>query len=140
MLLNEGRYRALERLLGLPRDQANLATLVAVMALGHVTGRRLRRLRLASPSFPEVAFGSAAIRELMLGPPKPGVPNAPAFSGLAVIAVGGAAAVAITKSTQGIRGASRAFIRRYGYRARRARGAITDRARQLTARGDQESN
>lgn len=140
MLLNEGRYRTFERVVGLPRDQANLATLVAVLALGHATGQRLRGLRLAPPSFPEVAFGSAALRELMLGPPKPGVPNAPAFSGLAVIAVGAAAAIAISKSTQGIRGASRAFIGRYGHRARRARGAITDRARQLTARGDQESN
>jgi hypothetical protein len=134
MLLNESRYRALERLLGLRRDQATLATLVLAAALAETTRGRLRRLRIAPPSFAGVAFGSAALRELTFGPPKPGVPTTPVFSGLAVVVIGGTAGIAITKSTGGIRAASRAFVRRYGHRAERARGAIRNRVRQLTTR------
>ena len=132
MLLNEGRYRAFERLLGLRRDQANLATLVLATALAETMRQRLQRMRVGPPSFAGVAFGSAAMRELMLGPAQQGVPNTPVFSGLALVAVGGTALVAVTKSTKGVRAASQAFVRRYGHRAERARGAIRDRARRLT--------
>lgn len=137
MFVNEGRYRAFERVLGLPRDEANLATAVAILAMAEAMRLRAGRLRLPLPSFGELAFGSAAFKEAMLGPPKPGAPAVPMFSGLVAIAAAGTLVAGAGKSLHGARAASHAFVHRYGHRARRARGAIAGRARRL--RGDEHT-
>ena len=133
MFVNESRYRAFERVLGLPREEANLATAVAILATAEAMRVRGGRLRLPVPSFGELAFGSAAFKEAILGPPKPGAPAVPMFSGLVAIAAAGTLAAAAGKSLHGMRTASHAFVNRYGQHARRARGAIAGRARRLRA-------
>jgi hypothetical protein len=133
MFVNESRYRAFERVLGLPREEANLATAVAILTVAEAMRVRAGRLRLPVPSFGELAFGSAAFKEAILGPPKPGAPAVPMFSGLVAIAAAGTLAAAAGKSLHGMRTASHAFVNRYGQHARRARGAIAGRARRVRA-------
>jgi hypothetical protein len=129
LFVNEARYRTLQRVLGLPRDQANLATAIAVVAIAGTVRERAGGLRIPGPSFGQLAFGSAALKELILGPPKPGTPPVPMFTGLVAVAAGGTLVVALAKSSRGVSAASRAFVRRYGPQARRVRGAISGRAR-----------
>jgi hypothetical protein len=138
LFANEARHRAFERVLGLPRDQANLATAIAILATAEAVRARTARLRVSGPSFGELAFGSAAFRELILGPPKLGAPPMPLFTGLVAIAAGGTLVLALERSSRGVRAATRGFFRRYGNHARRARGAITDGTRRLASRGTDE--
>jgi hypothetical protein len=136
LFVNEARYRTFERLLGLPRDQANLATAIVLLATIEAIREKTAGLRaVPGPSFGELAFGTAAFKEVILGPPKPGAPEVPLFSGLVAIAAGGTLIVAIGKSANGLRLASRAFVGRYGHHARRAGGAVAGRARRLGTRG-----
>ena len=70
LFVNEARYRTFERLLGLPRDQANLATAIALLAALEAIRERTARMRdVPGPSFGELAFGTAAFKEVILGPP-----------------------------------------------------------------------
>jgi hypothetical protein len=136
LFVNEARYRTFERVLGLPRDQANLATAIVLLATLEAIRERTTRMRaVPGPSFGELALGTAAFKEVILGPPKPGAPEVPLFSGLVAIAAGGTLIVAIGKSTNGLRSASRAFVGRYGHHARRARSAVAGGARRLRIRG-----
>jgi hypothetical protein len=136
LFVNETRYRTFERLLGLPRDQANLATAIVLLATVEAIRKKTARMRaVPGPSFGDFALGTAAFKEVILGPPKPGVTEVPLFSGLVAIAAGGTLIVAIGKSTNGLRSASRAFVGRYGHHARRARSAFAGGARRLRTRG-----
>lgn len=134
LFVNEGRYRAFERVLGLPRDQANLATAVMMVATVDAARRTRGRLKLPGPSFGDFVFANAALRELILGPPKPGAPQVPVFGGLLAVAAGGTIILALGGSLDGVRAAARGFVRRYGRHVRRARGAVTGGARRLTER------
>lgn len=131
LFVNEARYRTLQRVLGLPRDQANLATAIAILAMAQAVRASAGRLSFPGPSFGELALGSAAFKELIVGPPKPGTPPVPMFTGLVAVAAGGTLVVALAKSSRGVSAASRAFVHRYGPQARRVRGAISGRARRL---------
>jgi len=134
LFANEARYRGFERTLGLPRDQANLATAVALLAVIEAARQRATRFHVPAPTLSGFAFGNAALREVILGPPKPGAPPVPVFSGLLAIAAGGTVVVAAGKSLGGVRGAARAFAHRYGHHARTARGTIAGKARRLSPR------
>ena len=136
LFVNEARYRSLHRMLGLPRDQANLASAIALLALAEATRESAERLHIPGPSFGELAFGSAAFKELILGPPKSGAPPMPMFTGLVAIAAGGSVAAALAKSSSGLRAATRGFVHRYGRHAQQVRGAISSQARRLDPRGD----
>lgn len=89
MVLNEARYRTLERLLGVPRDQANLATAVVVLMLADVAHEKGKRL-LRGPRLPSVgdsALGVAIVREGVAGVIGPSARDAPLATTLVTVAV-----------------------------------------------------
>jgi len=134
LLLNEARYRAIERLFGLPRDQANLATLIALLVLAQAVHEKAAPVLRAppAPSAADAALGAAALRELFYDVAGPSSRETPLFATLVTIAVlGGLARPVVRASVHAIRGSSHAsvarFRHRYGYvvdpgqwRARRA--------------------
>ena len=128
LLLNEARYRTFERLFGLPRDQANLATLVAAVALAEAAHDKVGWLLQARTLAPaELALGGAVFKELVLGPPKPGRPETPGLALLAAFALaGGFVAPALVRSARSVRAATHELrsklVRRYRRPARPAAG------------------
>ena len=66
-LLNDARYRSMERFLGVPREQANLATLVALLIVAEGMRRRAARaLTLpGAPSFDGVVVAGASMRQVI---------------------------------------------------------------------------
>lgn len=127
MLLNEARYRGCERVLGVPRSQANLVTLVAIALLADATHNKYRQLLAATaPSPGELALGTAAVRQLMLGPRATATPNLGVFGALAAFAIGGRFVIpAAVRSVRGVGHAASTFrsqfARRYWYRGGRSR-------------------
>lgn len=66
-LVNHARYQALARILGVPREQANLATAVIALMVGEAVQGKFRTL-VAAPAVPEptdVLLGAATLRELL---------------------------------------------------------------------------
>jgi hypothetical protein len=130
ILINAARYRAGERLFGLPPEQVNIATLIAIGALAEATHDRVERLLATpAPTLGDLALGTTVLRHAMLGPDAPGAPQAPVFGALVVMAL--AATVvgpSMIKSVRGIKsathGISSAFSHRYGRRARGGSAAI----------------
>jgi hypothetical protein len=134
LLINHARHRTIARLFGVPRDQANLLTLVAVMTLAGAVNDRIQTM-LRGPSVPSLGDGllaGASLRELLRGVAGPSAGDAPLLGTLLTIGVlGGIAVPAAAKSLRATRASSQrlhvAFRHRYGYlvdpghwRARRA--------------------
>lgn len=141
LLGNYARRRTIARMFGASPEQANLVTMVAVLAIAQATSEYIQRLAAGPPvpSATEGLFVSASLKELLssvAGPPSRETPSAGTLLALAL--VGGTAGPAVFRSTRAARSASRrmatGFHHRYGYlvdpghwrqqRAlRRARGA-----------------
>jgi hypothetical protein len=130
ILLNAARYRAGERLFGLPPEQVNIATLIALGALAEALHDRFERLLDASTPTPgDLALGTTVIRQAMLGPSAPAAPQAPVFGALVVLALSATVVgPSMIKSVRGIKNVTReigsAFAHRYGRRARGGPAAI----------------
>ena len=134
LVANEVRHRVIERLFHVPRDQANLATFVGLLALAEGVGANAQHLRASarSPSTADNVIGAAAVSELLSAIAGPSSRDAPWVGGLlAIAAVGAVARATVGKSARGVWGSSHkldlAFHHRYGYlidpghwRARRA--------------------
>ena len=122
LLLNEARYRAMARLFGLPRDQANLATVILALVLAETVHERTQRM-LSAPAPPagaDVLLGAASLRELLRSLAGPNSRDTPLLGTLLMLAVlGGPARRAAIRSAQGIRASSNrtyaGFRHRYGY-------------------------
>ena len=67
LLLNEARYRTMERVFGLTREQANLATGVLLLGVTAATHERAVRALTApgGPSVPDVALAMGVTREAL---------------------------------------------------------------------------
>jgi hypothetical protein len=94
-ILNHLRYQALERLLGVPRGQANLVTAVLALTATEAAVETTRRIvRAPLPvSGGDAAAGAFLIRAAGLGLAGPGGRNIPGFGALVTFAVlGGLAA------------------------------------------------
>jgi hypothetical protein len=122
MLLNEARYRTIERVLGIPRDQANLATLIAVLLIADQVRERTRRVLTApgAPSTGDVLLGAGVLRGVSAAVAGPGASDSPLFGTVITIALlGGPSRRVLIRSLRGIKSSSgRAtvgFRRRYGY-------------------------
>ena len=141
LLLNAARHRVIAGLFGIPKEQENLLTLVAVLMLADSTHRKAVRL-MRGPllsSADEAWVGAASLRELLCGVAGPSSRKTPMTGTLLTIAVvGGALSPAIVKSLHGIQSSSHrlfvGFHGRYGYlvdpgnwRARRAAATETQR-------------
>jgi hypothetical protein len=135
LVANDVRYRVIQGLFRVPRDQVNLATLVGLLVLAEGVGANARLLRGSahSPSTADNVLGAAMVNELLSAIAGPSSRDAPLVGGLlAIAAIGGVARATVGKSARGVWGSSHkldlAFHHRYGYlidpghwRARRAR-------------------
>jgi hypothetical protein len=131
LLLNEARYRTLTRLLGIPRDQANVATFIG--ALIALEGAQRAIKTPSGPSRADVLLGAGAAREALRGVAGRPAGDAPLIGTLLMIAIiGKPVREAVVEGMHGARGSMRktnvGFRRRYGYlfdpghlRERRAR-------------------
>jgi hypothetical protein len=128
LLLNEGRYRTLQRTLGLSRDQANLVSLVLMAMLAQGTRDRVHRLMSGPPPWPEpvdTAFGVAALRELVQSIAGPAARDTSMFGTLvAIAAFGGVCLPVVRRSMRAtevrLHHVQVAFRHRYGVHAARA--------------------
>ena len=122
LLANEARYRTVERLLGVPRDQANFVTVIGLLVLADAVHEHAARA-LSAPGGPapaDAVLGSLTLRELLYGLGGPSSRDTPLFGTLITIGViGGLIRPAVGKSIHGIRSSSQrmqvAFHQRYGH-------------------------
>lgn len=122
MLLNDTRYRTLHRVLGLSREQANLATLVLALTAAGGAHEKIRHLAAgpAMPSSTALVFGNASLRGLMLRIAGPEAGATPLFGSLLVLALlGHPTRRALAAAIHGMRSSSKRmsgdFHHRYGY-------------------------
>jgi hypothetical protein len=127
LLLDDARRRAVERLLGIPRDQpSGIETLVAVGLLLSATRSRAQSGRAAIHSHRQLsgtdraALGFAVVREAAYDVAGPWARESSYFGTLLAFAlVGATARLAVRKSAHGVKGLSHQayaeFHHRYGH-------------------------
>ena len=121
-MVNDARYRTIERLFGVPREQSNLVTLIALAVLAEAAHDKAERV-LRGPGGPtrtETALGAGVLRESLKGLAGPASSDTPLFGTLVAIAVlGGLSRPALGRSVRGIRVFSDrtrlSFNHRYGH-------------------------
>lgn len=122
VLINEARYRAMARLFGATREQTNLITAVAALALAEAMRGTLRRW-MSGPMTPTMAddmLGVAMLRELLASAAGPTVRETPQLGTLLMLAFAGRAlGPTVIRSIRGMRHQSQrlnsGFRHRYGY-------------------------
>jgi hypothetical protein len=122
LLLNEGRYRALTRMFGISRADANIVTLVALGALAQASHEQFQRMMRmpGGPTRGDAELGLAALNELAYGIGGPASRQMPFFGGLLVLAVAGAmsgptAVRSVRAMRQSVRRMHQASLHRYGH-------------------------
>lgn len=121
MLLNALRHRVIEEVFGLPREQDNLLTLVALVMLADAVAGGTRRLRnVRGPAFGDGMLAAGALGEVLSSVAGPSSRKTPMAGTILTLAVaGGAAGPAVLKSLRGVRTSSHRasvdFHDRYGY-------------------------
>jgi hypothetical protein len=135
---NHLRYKALNRVFGVSREQANLVTVVLLLAAadGAYEGARRIGAMHMGVSGGDAAVGAIALREAALGVAGPNARAIPGFGTLVALAIlGGAAAPGLRRTAHRMRGAEqrlrRARIRRYAV----ARDHLEADTRHRTAAG-----
>lgn len=90
MLMNEARYRALERL-GVSREDANVATVITAVILADAAQRRAQWLSGASvrPTRADAIVGAAAAKEIVHEVAGTSLRDTPYFTALVAIALAG---------------------------------------------------
>lgn len=117
-LLNEARYRTLERMFGMGKTEANLLTAVIALAAADTADHFISGL--TPPRAGDVALGLGGSRALFQEIAGPSARETPLFASLFTLAVlGGTARPAISWSARAARSASHemrvAFHNRYGH-------------------------
>jgi hypothetical protein len=105
LLLNEARHRVIAWVYGMPREDSNQMTAVAIGSLagGLHTGARLLGSR-AVPSVAATAIGAAALKETVNGIAGPASRTTPAFGALVAFALLGTSfGPALRGSGRGVR-------------------------------------
>ena len=127
-VLNYGRHRALNRVFGTSREEANALTFILMMLAAdaaYVTARKAVRAPL-NVSGADVAMGGFLMREGALGIAGPGVRGVPLLGTLLTVAVFGRVAIpALRQAAHSIRAAERRVrLQRMGqYSAAKRAGA-----------------
>jgi hypothetical protein len=122
LLLNHARYRMIERLFGVSKDQANAATLIAGLVVAEALHEKGKRM-LAGPALPsagDTALGTSALRVVVHGIAGPSSQDIPLVGTLiAIAALGRVARPAVGRTLHGVRVSSQrihvAFGHRYGH-------------------------
>jgi hypothetical protein len=122
LLANEARYRALERVFGISRDQANFVTFALLLLTAETVSDKVERALhgIGGPTRADAALGTALANEVLgeiAGRP---ARDTPMFGALVALAlVGGLSVPAVRRSMHGVSAASHhtlvAFRHRYGY-------------------------
>ena len=117
LLLNDARYRTLERLFGVGENEANLLTAVIALMVADKAGQRLAAM--AWPGLGDVALGLSGARALVEDVAGPSARETPLLASLVTLAVLGASArPAAVWSSRTVKVASHrlraAFNHRYG--------------------------
>ena len=124
LLIDDARRRAMERLLGIPRDQPSGGeTLLTLIVLGGALKSRAPH-RPTRPSLADTTWGFGLLREVGYGVAGPWARETPGFGALIALAlVGAGTGVVVRKSVQGVKGVSHRgyaeFHHRYGHLIRR---------------------
>jgi hypothetical protein len=126
LLLDEARFRSIERVFGVPRDQAFLLTLVGIGTLAEAARRKAARLVSVpgAPSLAHTVISAAMYRESAHRVAGTWSRDSPAFGTLIAIAmVGASARPVLGASSRAIRASTHAaqagFDHRYGHLIRR---------------------
>ena len=121
MLLNEARYRTVERVFGVPRDQVNLTTAIVALVLAQRMQTRAERLKPSrGPSVADFAIGVGGLRESIYSVAGPASRDTPLVGTLIALAVlGGLVRPPVARSIRGVKSSSRRmhtmFLGRYGH-------------------------
>ncbi len=117
LLVNDARYHAIQAVFGVRRDQVNLVTLIAAMALAESVQKKIEQLRTPTRSDAILGIGFVDALGTCIAGPASG--TTPLF-GLLVgtVLVGSVGVRALRRSAHGIKASSRevrlSFSRRYG--------------------------
>jgi hypothetical protein len=136
LLLNEARYRTMERVFGIPREQANVITGVFLLVLVAASQERASKALKTPPKGPSAtdwALGAGVMREALHGIAGPSFDREPLFGTLlALAAVAHISRPVVSKSITAVKGKTHqarvGFEHRYGHHIRRHR----DRLQKLT--------
>ena len=121
MLLNEARYRTVERTFGVPRDQVNLTTVMLALVPRRAIHTQAQRVRPSRrPSVADSAIGVGGLRESIYGVAGPASRDTPLVGTLIALAVlGGLVRPPVARSFRGMKASSRRmhtmFLGRYGH-------------------------
>jgi hypothetical protein len=125
LLLNEARFRAIERMFGAPRDQSALVTAVAVGTLMQAVHSKATQIikRPAGPSVQDTVIGAGIMKAAAHGIAGDSARDSPQFGTLVAIAVLGAACRPLVRlSWRDVRAVThrmrRDFDHRYGHLVR----------------------
>jgi len=106
MLLNEARYRSLERLFGIPREQANVATVIAILIAAKAVHDRTERMVKGpgGPTRADALLGAAVLKESIYRVAGPSSRERPlSGTAVAIAALAGMSGPALSRSIRGIR-------------------------------------
>jgi hypothetical protein len=110
MLVNEARYRTVDRLFGVTREQSNLLTLIALGMLARAAHDQAVRVFKGpgGPTRADAAMGAGLLRESLYGIAGPASRTTPYFGALVAIALlGRRSHPALRWTSHGIRAVSR---------------------------------
>lgn len=145
LLFNEARYRTLERVFGIPREQVNAATLVLLLAFAAGMRERSLNAATAARSAPgkltatDIALGAGVMREGLHGIAGPSFDKEPLFGTLlAIAALAHISRPIVARSLNAVHArthqARLAFDHRYGHLIRRHRDRLQKIAAPITDR------
>jgi hypothetical protein len=118
LLLNEARYRAIQGMFGVRRDQVNLMTLIAAMTLAEAAHAKTQRMRhrLRGPRRGEFVLAHGLVNGLGQGIAGPSSRDIPLFAPLIGTAMVGAVAVRVVRnSAHDVKAVSREIKRSLRY-------------------------
>ena len=119
LLANEARYRTIERVFGVPRDQANLVTLIGAVTLAAAVHDKVK-LMITGPGGPtrgEALIGANALKDLVYAIGGPSARDTPLLGTLVATAViGGLARPAVRGSVKEIKAFSHGIKGSFGHR------------------------
>lgn len=147
LVMNEARYRAIEGVFGVSRDQANLLTVIVLamtLQAGHDKAVQVLRAR-GAPTLRDVVLGAVILREVLYGIGGPSSKDTPYFGTLVSAALmARQPGPALRRSLRGLRTAAQearaGFKHRYGGQSRTAMSARTASANVTAAAVSQSTS
>ncbi len=115
LVANEFRHRAVERVFGVTREQSNSVSVIAMGSLA--TGVQLNASKMLAaaatpPTLAAMVFGTAMVKEALLGVAGTGSRNVPGFATLLAVGVVGTSAVPLLRAAGSAAGGARDAERR----------------------------